>query len=229
MLGVRRVAIVVLTNAFLVAAVLAAVLVVIPVIVLLVLLVVAILVATILVAAMLVAAILVATMLVTILLVAVVLLDITLVRILVLLAASLMIVSPFIIGSGSSIPGGPVTLRTVCVSMSSYSIGLSSLMELETYQTALSISTRLRGQAIPVVACGIIRPRGVCGHRHVSIFALFIQTAPIPLIPEDWMGAIIPRGVEALVTHDGAGVDDNVWNRGLGSPGSSDPTFFLAY
>lgn len=185
MLGVRRVNIVALTNVVLVAAVLAAVLVVIPVTVLLV---------------------------VAMLVVVVILLGI-LGRILVLLAARLMIVSPFIIGSGSSIPRGSVILRTVCVSMSLYSIGLSSLMELETYQTVLPTSTRPRGQAIPVVICGSIRPRGVCGlcgHRHVSMFTLFIQTAPIPLIPDDWMGAITPSGVGTLVTHDGASVDDSV-------------------
>lgn len=141
-------------------------------------------------------------------LVVVVLLDI-LGRILALLATRLMVASTFIIDSGFSISECLVTLRTVYVSISLYGIGLPSLMELATYRTVLSISIRPRGQAIPVVACG---------HRLVSIFALFIQTAPIPLIPEAWMGAITPRGVGTLVTHDGAGVDDNVWNQGLGSP-----------
>lgn len=157
---------------------------------------------------------------VAVLLVVVVLLGTKLVRILALLAARLMVASPFTIGSGSSIPEGPVILRMVCVSMVLYRIGLSSVVELATYQTILSISTRPRGQAISVVACGMIRSRGFCGlcrHRLVSILALFIQTVPILLIPEA-MGAIDRRGVDRLVTHNGAGVYGNVWNRGLGSP-----------
>lgn len=202
MLGVRRVTIVAPTNVLLVTALLAVVLVVIPVILLLV----------------------------VVVLVVVVLLGTILVRILALLAARLMVASPSIIGSGSSIPEGPVTLRMVCVSMALYRIGLSPVVELATYQTVLSISTRPRGQAISVVACSIIRSRGVCGlcgHRLVSILALFIPTAPIPLIPEA-MGAINPRGVDTLVTHDGAGVDRNIWNRGLGSPAVLQSHFLLS-